>query len=478
RLGVSTNVAADNETGAAPSYNVHTIFHLDEDDIVFAYSMYGETIISHGKLGEPEGSKTREKHADIAVDDNYVHYIWQRKNGFPYWEMHQKAENKLGGAWSEITQLTFQEEPWASQRARIALDSDGYFHFTEFNKNINDNKKMKYRVEQPDGSLSEYVNLSNPGKIELYHYAELVIRDNTKNLDENGAPGDLSVFASMQKGQSKEHIGGKAIIYSWKQNGVWSLFNSIPDTLQCLHQSADLSPDGDQAAVAWLKLTKAVILSVSSPIVEIPVGPPPPPPPPPTVPLDVKFVFTAPVFYNSPVTFDASQCITLNPKANITGYRWDFGDAVIETTQSPTITHTYNQYGINYTVNLTVFSDSEETEDSGSTTATIFTNALYSIEPSSVSVESQRSLFFQKVINTVNWEPNQKNSDAEYTIAKYKLLRAEGNGNNYADYIQIAELNTGTVSYRDSIGLKANTTYTYYIICVDEAGHESIFGRI
>ncbi|MCP4152313.1 MAG: hypothetical protein GY757_31540, partial [bacterium] len=278
RLGVSTNVAADNETGAAPSYNVHTIFHLDEEDIAFACSMYGETIIFHGKIGEPDGSNTREKHADIAVDDNYVHYIWQRKVGFPYWEMHQKAENKLGGAWSEITPLTSQEEPWSSQRARIALDSDGYFHFTEFNKNINGNKKMKYRVEQPDGSLSEYVNLSNSGKIELYHYAELVIRDNTKNLDENGTPGDLSVFASMQMGQSKENVGGKVIFYSWKQNGVWSLYNAIPDTLQCLHQSADLSPDGDQAAVAWLKLTKAIILSVSSPIVEIPVGPPPPPP--------------------------------------------------------------------------------------------------------------------------------------------------------------------------------------------------------
>ncbi|MCP4152311.1 MAG: PKD domain-containing protein [bacterium] len=477
RLGVSTNVAADNEEGLDPSYNVHVVFAYDEDKIVKAISMYDTTVVDHGRIGDQDGAATFEKHPDIAVDQNFVHYVWMRKKGFPYVEMHQQAVNTLNGAWSEQTQLTFPTEPWASQKCRIDLDSDGYFHLADFHK-TGDNKKLKYYVQQPDGSLPEnYVNLSNPSVLELYHFAALEVRDNTKTLDENGLPGKLTVFASMQRGQTKETIGGKSIHFSWKRNGVWSLYNTLPDTKQCLHQSADLSPDGEQASVVWQKLTKSIVLTSSGPIVEIPVIPPPPPPPP-TVPVVAKFTFSTPVFSGSAVTFDASETIELNPSANITGYRWDFGDATIENTQSPTITHTFNNYGITYTVTLTVFSDSEETEDSGSTQAAIFSNALYSIGTATFTTRSQRSLFFSKAINTVQWTANAKNAEAGYSIVTYKLLRAEGSGDNDTDYVQVAELPAGTTTYEDSTGLSSTKTYSYYIICVDAAGHESIFGRI
>lgn len=436
--------AFDLRLGVDNSHNVHVVTYKEHDTTIWYGAKYGDTILPIEKVGNP-GS--RLKHPDIAVDDNYVHMIWMRKIGYPYVIVHQKRENRIGGTKSEIRQITFPTGTYASQKSRIDLDSDGYLHLAEFHK-TGIIKKLKYYKELPDGSFSKYYNLSDPNKLQLYHWASLEVRDN-------------SIIAAMQLGSTS---GGSALYYNWQKNGVWGGYSRIPATNGCVHQSTDLSADGETAAIAYAKTTSDIMLVSSAPISA-------------TGTLETEFTHPAQVFWGSDITFDASACTDLNPDYTIATYEWDFGDGSTETVTTPTVTHQFNAYGRNVEVTLKI---TAETGENGVTSKEVEIHALYSALVSSVTSKRILTLFYDRPANEITWTPNQLNVTAGYpAITGYEIWRAPLSTNLSEDqYGLVATVDAGVLTFLDYFGVQANTQYVYAVRSVDAEGHISPINRI
>lgn len=158
----------DTRLGVDSSGNVHVVTYIENEKTTWYVAKYGDVLLPVEQLG-PIGKKQWVKHPDIAVTDDYVHVIWQQKIGFPYVIMHQKWENKVDAVKPRWVQVTFPKEPWANQKSRIDIDSDGLAHFAIFYK-TEDPKKLNYWREMPDGTYSKIRNLSDPEKLRLYHF--------------------------------------------------------------------------------------------------------------------------------------------------------------------------------------------------------------------------------------------------------------------------------------------------------------------
>lgn len=435
------DVAFDTRLGVDSNMNVHVITYKEHDTSIWYVAKYGDTILPVEKLGNP-GS--RLKHADIAVDDNYVHAIWMRKIGYPYVIVHQKWENKIGATKSEITQITFPKGTYASQKSRIDLDSAGALHLAEFHK-TGIVKKLKYYKQNPDDSWTPYVNLSDPNKLQLYHWAGLEVRDN-------------SMIATMQLGSTS---GGSGVYYNWNKNGQWQGYQKIPSTNGCVHTSVDLSMDGLVAGVTYGKTTSNIMFVSSEPITASGL-------------LEAQYTYPGTVFWGSEVAFDASQCTGLNPEHNIALYHWDFGDGNIETTTTPTTSHSFNTYNTDITVKLEIEAATGET---GKIENTFHVHALYSAIVTSTESKRVRTLFFNRPAYAISWQDNPKNSEAGYpSIVKYEIYRAPVSSSlSEGDYTRVNET-TGT-AFLDYFGVQDNTNYVYAIRCIDSEGHISPLGN-
>jgi hypothetical protein len=439
----SGDVVFDFRLGVDNNHNVHIILQEEHQTTIRYFAKYGDTIMPMETIDSPGA---RVKHPDIAVDDNFVHYIWMRKVGFPYVIMHQKRENKMGGTVGEIRQITFPRGDFASQKSRIDLSPDGRLHLGEFYK-TGVIKKLKYWEENANGSFKPYVDLSHPSKLQLYHWAALEVRENSK-------------IGTMQLGSSS---GGSGLFYNWYQNGDWQGYSSIPNTEGCVHQSTDLSTDGMVAAVAYGRNEDAIMLTSSEPITALGT-------------LETEYSRPDRLFWGTEVTFDASMSANLNPDVNIVTYEWDFGDGTVQTTTNPVITHTFMNYGIPYEVTLKITSD---TGESGIYSEEVTVDALYSAIITNVTAKSIRSYFFNRRANEIEWAANPKNVEMGYpSITKFEIWRARANSFvTSGSYQLIGETDAGTTTYLDYNGLESNGNYVYSIISVDSEGHRSPHNR-
>jgi hypothetical protein len=307
------DAAFDLRLGVDTVGNVHVVTYKEKATNIYYFAKYGDTIMPTEVIGN---SAARQKHPDITVDDNYVHIVWMQKVGSPYQIMYQKRENRLGGAVFEVRQLTNTTGNASSQKARIDVGSDGLFHLAEFKKEGRV-KKLRYYKEQPDGSIpSRGLTVSHPEENLLYHWADIEVRDN-------------SIICTMQLGSSH---GGDGVYYNWQRNGVWQGYAGIPDTDGPIHESVDLSGDGEIAAVTYQRFESEIMMVSSAPITA-------------TGTLEATFSQPGMVFWGDNVTFDASQCAGLNPDYTIASYVWTFGDNPPLTSSSPTVTHSFDTYG-------------------------------------------------------------------------------------------------------------------------------------
>jgi len=436
--------AFDLRLGVDSNHNVHVTLYKDHDSSVWYVAKYGNTVLPPESVDAPGA---RVKHPDIAVDDNYVHLIWMRKIGFPYVIVYQKRENKIGGTVGDIRQITFPKGEYASQKSRIDLDSDGYLHLAEFYK-TGIVKKLKYYKEQPNGSFAPGLNLSDPNQLQLYHWASLEVRDN-------------SIIAAMQLGGSS---GGYGLYYNWQRNGEWGGYSEIPGTAGCVHQSTDLSADGEVAAIAYGYTTSAIMLVTSAPISA-------------AGSLETEFSHPSMVFWGSAITFDASACTGLNPNYTIATYEWDFGDGSVETTSNPTITHQFNTYGTDVEVTLKI---TAVTGENGITSEDIYIHALYGAQITSVISKRIRTLFYDRPANEITWTPNQLNVTAGYpAITSFEIWRAPLSTNLSDDqYSLVAAVDTGVLKFLDYFGVQANIQYVYSVRSVDAEGHISPINHI
>jgi hypothetical protein len=435
------DVAFDLRLGVSENGNVNVVTYREHAVDIWFFAKYGDTILPVQSVGNP-GS--RKKHPDIAVDDNYVHLLWMRKVGFPYVLMYQKRENRLGGTKGEIQQVTFPQEPWASQKSRIDVGSDGLFHMVEFKKQ-GTIKKLNYYKELSNGSISDNTTVSHPSDLKLYHWADLEVRDN-------------SIICIMQLGSSS---GGNGIWHSWQKNGVWGEYLPIPGTAGVIHDSVDLSPDGEIAAVAYQEFDTAIKMVSSAEITA-------------TGTLETEFTHPATVFWGDTVTFDATQCAGLNPDHNIVSYEWDFGDGNIETTTSPAITHNFDTYGTDVQVTLKIMA---ETGEEGTFEKDMHIHALYNGIITNVEEKRILTLFFNRPANEIQWMDNPKNEAAGYpAVTRYEIWRAPVSSIMSDNaYSLIAEVDPSVTRFLDYQGVQANVNYVYSIRSVDVEGHISPF---
>jgi hypothetical protein len=445
-LSMSNNdTAFDLRMGVDHSGNVHVVLYKEKATDICYFAKYGDTIMPMEVIGN---SVARQKHPDLTVDDNYVHIIWMEKTTTIYEIMYQKRENRIGGAVFEIRQLSHNPGAnWSSQKSRIAVGSNGLFHFAEFRKQ-GTVKKLRYYKELANGQLTNPETVSHPEKLQLYHYATLVVRDN-------------AVLCTMQMGSSS---GGQGVFYNWQKNGVWQGYAEIPNTGGALHDSADLSADGQIAAVAYQRYEDAIMLASSEPITA-------------SGTLEATFTHPTMVFWGDNVTFDASQCAALNPDYTIATYEWNFGDGTTITTSTPTITHSFNTYGTGAAVTLKI---TAVTGEMGNFKKDIHIHALYNGIVSSVTPQQIRTLFFHRPANEIQWTENPKNAAAGYpAITGYEIWRAPVSGLISGDsYVLLAEVSAGVSSFLDYQGVQANVQYVYSIRSVDSEGHKSPFNNL
>jgi hypothetical protein len=462
----SGDAVFDLRLGVSNNGNVHILLQKEAETVLRYVAMYDGTITPVQVVGNPGA---RLKHPDIAVDNNYVHATWMRKIGNVYMIMYQKWENKLGGAWGTIRQVTFPGGgDYSCQKSRIDVDSDGFFHLLVFFK-TGVIKKLRYTREMGGGALTPYLTISNPERLMLYHWATLEVRDN-------------SIIATMQYGSS---TGGFGIFYNWKKGNQWEGYAGIPNTEGPVHDSVDLSADGNIAAVAYARREDAIMLVSSEEISA-------------TGTLETQFTHPDMVFWGAEVTFDASQCAGLNPDYTIASYEWDFGDGHIETTSSPTVTHQFDTYGTDARVNLTITAGTGET---GTFYKDIHINALYNGIITGVEKKQVRTLFHNRAANEVQWTANSKNAQAGYpSITTYEIWRAPqssvaANTNSSMakygarttparpvspaaaaiNYVYVGEVGADVTTFLDYFGVQEGAYYIYSIRSVDSEGHKSPF---
>ncbi|MCP5103928.1 MAG: PKD domain-containing protein [bacterium] len=262
----------------------------------------------------------------------------------------------------------------------------------------------------------------------------------------------------MQLGSTS---GGNGIFYNWKRNGVWGGYSAIPATGGAVHQSVDLTQDGEIAAVAYGMKDTAVMLVSSAPISA-------------TGSLETEFSHPDMVFWGSEVSFDASQSTDLNPDYNIVSYEWDFGDGTTETTTGPTVSHSYNAYGIDVTVTLTI---NAETGETGTITKDIRIHALFNAIISAVNARRIKTLFYDRAANELHWNANPLNVNAGYpAITTYEIWRAPLGSSLTGDaFVRLAEVDAGTATFLDYQDVVEGAHYVYSIRSVDVEGHISPF---
>lgn len=312
----STNIE-DLRIAVDPSGNVFVVFMYWPQALCIIASKYGEDIYFEDF---PEGG--RLKHADVAVDNNYIHVVWQyRAIGSDIYTIgYQRRPNRPNAEWDDWIDVGLD----ATQRPRLSLDNSGNPHVVFF-ENFGTTRTLWYRRGNGSSFTTPQV-MSSTEDVETLHFCD-VVAINAEN-----------VLVSMQRGGWE---GGLNVAYNWKQNGQWSGYSAFSKTfgLSPTKQSIDLVADRFFAACAFAEGDEAVYLLLIEESGN-PIG---------TAPI-ANFTYS-PQSGNVPlvVTLDAS--LSSDPGGQITAYNWNFGDGTTGTGR--VTTHTYRAEG-KYTITLTV----------------------------------------------------------------------------------------------------------------------------
>ncbi len=167
------------------------------------------------------------------------------------------------------------------------------------------------------------------------------------------------------------------------------------------------------------------------------------------------------VYWQDAVYFDGGG--STSPYSPIVTYSWDFGDGA--TAVGKTVSHPYiSKYG-DVQATLTV---RNELGASASTSKTIKVNALYTAN-ATVEKKNFRTLYYKRFGYQISWTANVKNTQAGYTVVKYRIMRKASAD---AAYTQVAEVDAAKTIYRD-LSIEPSTDYTYVVCTVDAQGHVS-----
>jgi chitodextrinase len=167
------------------------------------------------------------------------------------------------------------------------------------------------------------------------------------------------------------------------------------------------------------------------------------------------------VYWQDTVLLDGGG--SADPFFDIVKYEWDFGDG--SKAVGKTVSHPYvNKYG-DLQVKLTV---TNEKLVSATAVKTLRVNALYSAS-ATFTKKKIRTLFLDRFGYEISWTANPKNSQAGYTVNKYRIYRKTGASLTYTLVTEVAPTET---LYRD-LSIEQSTDYTYAVCAVDALGHVS-----
>lgn len=421
--------------------NAHVAFMIWPSAQCYLASKFGDEV-RISKFPDPG----RAKHPDVGVDDNFVHVVCQFRSaagaGTRYTINYAKMPNEVGAAWA-TSEATINDHDCA--RPRMYLDENNYPHILYYEENTTGSARRLWYFYWNGMEFTGRKNVMNSIH-RLFHFSDFAVRQD-------------KVAVTVQFGQSK---GGRQIYYNNKTGGDWQNPVILPGVSSPRHTSVDLSPDGTVSAVAYLKGDSTIYLIANGEI---------------TGALEAAFSNADRIFWGDIVTFDASQCAALNPDHNLVTYEWDFGDGTTETTSSPTITHSFNQYGAGIRVTLNIIA---ETGASGTVYKDIQIHALYNGIITSVESKQIRCLFYNRDANEIQWTNNPKNVGAGYpNITGYEIWRAPFTSyvSNY-DYAYVGGVDAGVTRFLDYYGVQGNVQYVYSIRSVDAEGHISPFDNL
>ena len=263
----------------------------------------------------------RQKHPDIAVygDTIYVDYQYRPGSG-PYDLGIAQRKTTANAVWTNAKSLVHVKN---CARPRISVDDDGHPNY--FYHNEMPGKRESWYFKWDGKTYTSHIMLQ---RANLFHYSDLATRGG-------------NVLYAVQLGLSQ---GGYAIRYNWRKKGIWTGGN-LPGVSRPKKVAIDLSANGEAASIAYENST-GIYLIVSGKIEGGGGG------------FGADFtVSPSTVFFDSPVTFDAS--ITEVPDSvTVTSYTWGFGDGIEETSTEPTIIHTYKVFRQDVEIKLTINTES------------------------------------------------------------------------------------------------------------------------
>ncbi len=483
-------------------------------------SKYGNVIT---KEGWPNGSLTRMKFPDLAVADDYVHVVWQHSLGAgaeAYTSMWCRRENKLNGKWlKQVDIKQGRNKAQSSHNPIMSIDNANTPHFIYMDDgNLTGSKGRDIIYKYWTGatfSEKTYINSQTAywsenniamhdrdnGFMACHSLSGTVFYDwkvdgkwtGHSQISQTlgfGTDCETSALSSDGKIAIVAFVAGKSavwIVTSEKFSGNMppkAVIEASEDEIYWKdsitfdgRNSSD--PDGSIAKYEWdfgdgdkatgSRVTHAFVKKYGSLVVKLTVTDDrgatasatknitvldQPPLPVMTTQPDV-------VYWQDTVYCDASG--SSDPYGTIVKYEWDFGDG--NTAVGKTVSHPYvNKYG-DLQLKLTV---TNNRDTSASATKTLKVNALYAAN-ATFAKKKFRTLFLDRVGYEISWTANVKNTQAGYTVVKYRILRKTA-----ADlaYTQVAEVDAAITVYRD-LGIEQSTDYTYVVCTVDALGHVS-----
>jgi hypothetical protein len=244
--------AEDMRLGVSPNGNLHVVWTVMPAARCYLLSLY-QNGINHATL--PLGG--RIKHADLAVDDNFVNVIcMNRQSGTHYKLAYVKMENKLNGKWVD-TKPSIGRPTHDVMRPRLTIDGNSLLHIA-YGEEWPDPKDPKRKYHYLSGTSRSF-NDNDKSNTPLFDTVFRVFH--AVNIVES----NTSVLSVIQNGSS---TGGTNIFYDWKKVGASKFpgLKEVPYVDAPTLVSAALSPDGSTAYIFYMTRESSLSLITSDPV--------------------------------------------------------------------------------------------------------------------------------------------------------------------------------------------------------------------
>lgn len=372
----------------------------------------------------------RSKHPSVAVDNNYVHVTWQQLEGSEYTVRYARRSNTPGSAWT----LSQKVVASGAHRPFIRTDKNDLLH-------------LVYMKDEPGGTKRDIHYRRWKGAVFSGSY---MVSDLNTGLYHTPAIGPLDENNVLIHSQTWS--GGAKNYYNWMQDGKWNswrFLNAIPATSS--FGECDVHTNGI-AVIAYaandsIRLVTSAKLKINS----LPVA---------RIKTD-KDSF----FWGETVKLDGSE--STDSDGTIVAYEWKIiNDGV--TLEGATSEYTFLRKWGNITIRLTAIDDKG---GRGIASKTVKVEALYSALSIAWTPKLITTLIYNRDGYVVSWKANDKNSQAGYNIAAYRIFSKIA-GSDDSTYVLKGTVSADRLAFAD-VNVEAGKEYVYAVAAVDDQERQS-----